>query len=282
MAEQDGNDMSGMPLHVRVKAQQAEQQDAAITAIAQERQRMIEASMQSETTAPTAQSGTQPTTDAAAADAQPNNQQTDAAGADDVSELKGKVKELELQLTDAENRLKTHYGRQRKLAEDRTAEVANLQTEIAALRGQIKETSPKADGDDAVLLANGWTQEDVDDASEREKSRAAKTFKKVDAERRSLEDRIASIDKRVVMTSGNERQNAMDAAISAAFPGFLSAIKRDGRVDMEWSMFASEDNPDSSESLTYGNLLTKHGNSETAKRLSALSRCLTQRILGCL
>jgi hypothetical protein len=273
MVELDDTDMKLMPLHVRNKAQKAEEQDAAVTAAAEERQRLIEASMQSDDTAPATQSGTQPTQSAPAAEAQPGNQRTETAGADDVAALKAKVKELELQLTDADNRLKTHYGRQRKLAEDKNAEAAMYKAEIETLRTQIKEASPKADGDDAVLLANGWTQDELDDASEREKSRAAKTFRKVEAERRALEERISSIDKRVTTTTGNERLNAMDTAINTMFPGFLSAIKRDGRFDMEWSMFASEDNPDSSENLTYGesfNQARKLGNRDGALRIVAL------------
>ena len=276
MAEQDNNELSGMPIHVREKARKAAEQDAAITAIAEERQRQIDAANQSSNQpAPQPQDGTQPPSQTPpAAEAQPVEPVAPTAnGGNDMAALKGRIGELEAQLTEAENRLKTHYGRQRKLAEDRAAEVATLKEQIAALQAQSTAGTPEANSDEAVLRADGWTENEIDDATGSEKARAARMVRKAQADRKALEDRIASIDKRVAGATGNERLNAMDTAINAVYPGFLAAIKRDGKADVEWSIFASEPNSDSSEGLTFGDTFEqarKLGNREAALRVIAL------------
>jgi hypothetical protein len=270
MTEQDDQDMTGLPIHVRVKAQAANEQDAAIAAAAEERQRQLQAAPPMDASEPTPQNGTQPQNQEPPAETQPDATRTGAASSEDSAALKGKVVELETQLADAENRLKTHYGRQRKIAEDKANEIAAARAEIEALKSQISQASPEVNSDEKVLRAHGWTDEDFSEATPRQITREAANARKLDAMRGELESKIQATGR---TATASAHLNAMDSAINAAYPGFTEAIRRDGSADIEWSIFASEQNPDSSESLTFGETFDqakKLGNREAALRVIAL------------
>ena len=270
MAEQDNQDMTGLPIHVRVKAQNANEQDAMLLAAAEQRQRQMQANPTLDASEPTAQDGTQPTNQVPPAETQTDATRPGADGNEDSAALKGKITELESQLSDAENRLKTHYGRQRKLAEDKANEIAAARAEIEALRSQISEVTPTVNSDEKVLRAHGWTDEDFSEATPRQIAREAGNARKLDAMRGELESKIQATGR---TATASDRMTAMDSAINAAYPGFMQAIKRDGRADIEWSMFASEANPDSSEDLTFGETFEqakKLGNRDAALRVVAL------------
>ena len=270
MAEQDDQDMTGLPIHVRVKAQAAKEQDAMLVEAAEQRKRQLQATPTLDASEPTPQDGTQPTNQEPTVETQADAMRPGAAGAEDSETLKGKIAELESQLSDAENRLKTHYGRQRKIAEDKANEIAAARAEIELLRSQISQAKPEVNDDEKVLRAHGWTDEDFSEATPRQMAREAGNARKLDAMRGELESKIQATGR---TATASDRMTAMDTAINAAYPGFMQAIKRDGRADIEWSMFASEVNPDSSEDLTFGETFEqakKLGNRDAALRVIAL------------
>ncbi len=245
MSDHDEQDMSGMPIHVRNKARLAAEQDALITQAAEQRKaQQSQPHQPAVENVPVEQNGTQPTDEV--------QEVEEDNGNDDMSALKREIEELKLQLVDSDNRLKTHYGRQRKLAEVKAQEVSNLTAKIEALESQLSKTGSKTNTDEDVLRAHDWTDEDIADSTSSQIARAARECRKRDAELAEMRDKVDSINKRVSTTSVNDRMTSIDLAINATYPGFLSAIKRDGKADMEWSMFADETNPDSSENLTFG------------------------------
>ena len=83
MAEQDDQDMTGLPIHVRVKAQAAKEQDAMLVEAAEQRKRQLQATPTLDASEPTPQDGTQPTNQEPTVETQADAMRPGAAGAED-------------------------------------------------------------------------------------------------------------------------------------------------------------------------------------------------------
>jgi hypothetical protein len=243
---QEDDDMTGLPIHVRVKMQaaaQAEQDDAA------------QAGVTPVQTVATADAGEVPATDAGeTGQAQPAEAVSASEPAEDVAVLKQKLTELEFVNKKQKERLNTGYGRQRAVNERLAKEIETLRAENARLAALKSAESGSAaeESDEAVLKRADWTQEEIDEASPSEIKRTARMIRKQEADRKALEDRLAALGKQGVAETAAVKTSAIDAAIDAKFPGVRDAMKRGGDADVDWNIFRDEPNPDSEDGKTNG------------------------------
>jgi len=242
----EDDDMTGLPIHVRVKMQaaaQAEQDDAA---------QAHEPPVQ---TVATTDAGKVPATDdGAPKQAQPAQAVTVSDPAEDVASLKQKLTELEFVNKKQKDRLNTGYGRQRAVNERQAKEIETLRAENARLAAQKSADAgtPAAESDEAVLKRAEWTQEEIDEASPSEIKRNARMVRKLESDRKALEDRLSEMGNKGGEGAAVVKTSAIDAAIDAKFPGVRDAMKRGGNADVDWNIFRDEPNADSDDGKTNG------------------------------
>ena len=94
-------------------------------------------------------------------------------------------------------------------------------------------------------------QSEIDDLTAGEKLIASRSMRKAEETNRGFATEREKIMQAMASRTGQERLNAADAAIDAARPGFLAAIKPGSDLEDDWSDFGSEVNPDSATGLTW-------------------------------
>lgn len=270
MNDSDSKDMTGMPSHV-VAAMEAALKQEKQFADAQPRQAAAPA--EASVPAPVADSnggqqaeGSVPAPDGAeGSDQQPTQ-------TDDVNALNARIAELEAMDLDKRNRLRRLQGQQRVSRQQMEDEVKNLKAQIKRMEEE-QTAAPKADDSAAILLRNGFTQEEIDDMSPTEIKREARAFRANEELRRSLLAQREDLDRRLTERQNAGKVSAADAAIEQARPGFLDAIKSGSENEADWQLFSSDVNPDSDAGLTWGETLAharKVGDRATVLRVADL------------
>jgi hypothetical protein len=248
--------ITGMPRHVVEAAENARRAEAAAAA---------GLNVRPPSQAPAAMPNEAAETAATTGEQQPPAGQADtgtpapdvAVATDDASttqetpeQSKAKIAELEALVKDQRDRLRRHHGQQRAAREGIEKEVSNLKAEIARLQAQA-EKAPSVDTDDAVLVRNGYTQDEVNELTSSEKLIAARAMRKSEETTRGFATEREQLQQAMASRTGQDRLNAADSAIDTARPGFLAAIKQGSDVEADWSLFSSEVNPDSATGLTW-------------------------------
>ncbi len=262
----DDADMTGMPIHVRVKQRQA---------VEAEQQQVEAASVRpSEAAAvPPAADAVPPATgeEAAHVVASPDGEKQITVAQSEYEALKAEVTALKFVNQKQKERLNTGYGRQRAVNERLQREKDELAAQVAELAKRKPDASAGAETDEDVLRRAQWTQEEIDELTPTQIKREARKERERETEKRAMEQRLAELNGKVAGKDAGDsaaaRASALDAAIEAKFPGLLKSIRRGGDADVDWSIFREEVNPDSDENLTNGecyDLARKVGNRGSA------------------
>jgi hypothetical protein len=189
-----------------------------------------------------------------------------------IDELKVKLAEAEALVTDQRNRLRRHHGQQRAAREAMEQEVANLKAELAK-RDATTSAKTGSVTDDAILLRNGFTQDELDDMNEREKRIAAKPLRRVEEEGQRFASERDEMRRTISERGASTKASAFDTSIEDERPGFLAATQRGSESDADWALFGSEVNPDSATGLTWKETLEtarKVGDKATVLRIADL------------
>lgn len=266
--------MSGMPRHVREAAENAKTSEMTAAAGLNPGASVVTVTdVPAEATqVPAGQQ--QPPADRGAADGQ---QPEGAVVTDDkpkemsITELKERLEEIEKENLDYRNRLRRHQGQQRVAREAMEREVASLKAELAK---RDSDTGPaKIESDDAFLIRNGYSQEEIDDMRDIDKKIACRTLRKVEETSKSFSQERDEIKRSLSERKGQGKLSAVDAAVEESRPGFLASIQAGSDSEADWSLFGSEVNPDSATGLTWKETLDiarKVGDKATILRVADL------------